>query len=151
MAQHATDVSGRERSAALPRHLSAGDPQEEAALQRTPFVFRDRGYGLCACHDTERQTRRKCFLGLTDEFVQQLGHPLRVICPCIDLQRVLAQHRRPEDRPIDRPLADLPPVGEPEETGATFAENARLKAIAFAKASGLLALAYILRPIRPAR
>ena len=25
-------------------------------------------------------------------------------------------------------LADLPPVEEPEETGATFAENARLKA-----------------------
>jgi XTP/dITP diphosphohydrolase len=40
--------------------------------------------------------------------------------------------------PIDwRTLADLPPVPEPEETGATFAENARLKAIAYASATGL--------------
>lgn len=33
-------------------------------------------------------------------------------------------------------LADLPPVVEPEETGATFAENARLKARYYAEASG---------------
>jgi XTP/dITP diphosphohydrolase len=34
-------------------------------------------------------------------------------------------------------LADLPPMPEPEETGATFAENARIKALAYAAASGL--------------
>lgn len=36
-----------------------------------------------------------------------------------------------------RTLADLPPVAEPEETGATFAENAALKARAYAAATGL--------------
>src|SRR5262245_33431366 len=34
-------------------------------------------------------------------------------------------------------LADLPPLPAPEETGATFAENARLKALAYAAATGL--------------
>jgi XTP/dITP diphosphohydrolase len=34
-------------------------------------------------------------------------------------------------------LADVPPVVEPEETGRTFAENARLKARYYAQASGL--------------
>lgn len=33
-------------------------------------------------------------------------------------------------------LADLPPVPEPEETGATFWENARIKALAYAEATG---------------
>ena len=37
-------------------------------------------------------------------------------------------------------LADVPPVAEPEETGATFEENAALKACAAAERSGLLAL-----------
>ena len=32
-------------------------------------------------------------------------------------------------------LADLPPVEEPDETGLTFAENARLKALHYAKAA----------------
>ena len=32
-------------------------------------------------------------------------------------------------------LADLPPTEEPDETGATFAENARLKALHYAKAA----------------
>jgi len=32
-------------------------------------------------------------------------------------------------------LADLPPIVEPEETGATFAENARLKALYYAQAA----------------
>jgi XTP/dITP diphosphohydrolase len=34
-------------------------------------------------------------------------------------------------------LDDVPATPEPEETGATFAENARIKAIAYAAASGL--------------
>ena len=34
-------------------------------------------------------------------------------------------------------LTDLPPIVEPEETGRTFAENARLKAIYYARSSGL--------------
>ena len=34
-------------------------------------------------------------------------------------------------------LADLAPIPEPEETAATFWENARLKAVAYARASGL--------------
>jgi XTP/dITP diphosphohydrolase len=38
-------------------------------------------------------------------------------------------------------LADLPPVPEPEETGATFWENARLKALAYANATGHIAVA----------
>ena len=32
-------------------------------------------------------------------------------------------------------LADLPPIVEPDETGATFAENARLKALHYAQAA----------------
>jgi XTP/dITP diphosphohydrolase len=38
-------------------------------------------------------------------------------------------------------LADVDPVPEPEETGATFWENARIKALAYAGASGLLTVA----------
>jgi XTP/dITP diphosphohydrolase len=38
-------------------------------------------------------------------------------------------------------LADLPPVDEPEETGATFWENARIKALAYARATGEVAIA----------
>lgn len=38
-------------------------------------------------------------------------------------------------------LADLAPVPEPEETGATFWENARLKALAYATATGLVTVA----------
>ncbi len=38
-------------------------------------------------------------------------------------------------------LEDLPPIGEPEETGATFEDNARLKARHYAAASGLLTVA----------
>jgi XTP/dITP diphosphohydrolase len=34
-------------------------------------------------------------------------------------------------------LADLPAIAEPDETGATFAENARLKARIYAETSGL--------------
>src|SRR5262245_44451659 len=38
-------------------------------------------------------------------------------------------------------LADLPPVDEPEETGDTFEENARLKARYYAERSGLWTVA----------
>jgi XTP/dITP diphosphohydrolase len=38
-------------------------------------------------------------------------------------------------------LADVPAVPEVEEDGATFAENARKKALGYARATGLLALA----------
>lgn len=38
-------------------------------------------------------------------------------------------------------LKDLPPIPEPEETGATFEENAELKARAYSEATGLPALA----------
>ncbi len=38
-------------------------------------------------------------------------------------------------------LADLPAMPEPAETGATFWENARQKAIAYSRASGLVAVA----------
>jgi XTP/dITP diphosphohydrolase len=38
-------------------------------------------------------------------------------------------------------LADLPAIAEPDETGATFAENARLKAEHYARASGLVTVA----------
>ncbi len=38
-------------------------------------------------------------------------------------------------------LADVPPVEQPEETGATFAENACLKATRYARATGCLAVA----------
>jgi XTP/dITP diphosphohydrolase len=34
-------------------------------------------------------------------------------------------------------LSELPPIVEPEETGLTFAENARLKALYYARATGL--------------
>ena len=39
------------------------------------------------------------------------------------------------------PLSDCPPVPEPEENGATFAENARLKALGYAAALGELVVA----------
>jgi len=38
-------------------------------------------------------------------------------------------------------LADFPGIEEPEETGATFEENARLKALYYAEATGLLTAA----------
>jgi len=38
-------------------------------------------------------------------------------------------------------LADLPPVREPEETGCTFADNALLKALYYARTSRLLTVA----------
>lgn len=38
-------------------------------------------------------------------------------------------------------LADFPGIAEPEETGATFWENARLKALAYAAATGETAIA----------
>src|SRR5207342_1017105 len=38
-------------------------------------------------------------------------------------------------------LDSLPPMDAPEETGTTFAENARLKARYYAKASGMTAIA----------
>jgi XTP/dITP diphosphohydrolase len=38
-------------------------------------------------------------------------------------------------------LADLPSVAEPEETGATFADNARAKALYYARATGRWCLA----------
>jgi XTP/dITP diphosphohydrolase len=38
-------------------------------------------------------------------------------------------------------LADVAPIPEPEETGHTFWENARLKALAYAKGSGLTVVA----------
>ncbi len=38
-------------------------------------------------------------------------------------------------------LADIEPIGEIEEDGATFTENARKKALGYAKASGLWTLA----------
>ena len=40
-----------------------------------------------------------------------------------------------------RTLNDFPGITEPEETGATFAENARLKALYYAQATGLPAVA----------
>ncbi len=40
-----------------------------------------------------------------------------------------------------RTLTDYPPVAAPEETGATFAENARQKALYYAAASGSLTVA----------
>ena len=38
-------------------------------------------------------------------------------------------------------LSDLPPIDEPEETGATFEENARLKAFYYASQTGLWTVA----------
>lgn len=38
-------------------------------------------------------------------------------------------------------LRDLPPIAEPEETGLFFWENARIKALAYAGASGMIAVA----------
>ena len=38
-------------------------------------------------------------------------------------------------------LTDVPPIAEPEETGATFAENSRLKALYYAAATGLPSVA----------
>ena len=46
------------------------------------------------------------------------------------------------DLPIDIvTLADIGPVAEPEETGATFWENARIKALTYAAATGEVAVA----------
>lgn len=46
------------------------------------------------------------------------------------------------DVPVELvPLDRLPPIPPPEETGATFADNARLKALYYADATGLPAVA----------
>ncbi|HJU42872.1 MAG TPA: RdgB/HAM1 family non-canonical purine NTP pyrophosphatase [Vicinamibacterales bacterium] len=46
------------------------------------------------------------------------------------------------DLPIELiTLADVDPIAEPEETGATFWENARIKALAYAAASNHIAVA----------
>jgi XTP/dITP diphosphohydrolase len=46
------------------------------------------------------------------------------------------------DLPIELlTLADFPPVPEPHESGATFWENARIKALAYTAATGVLAVA----------
>jgi XTP/dITP diphosphohydrolase len=39
------------------------------------------------------------------------------------------------------PLSSLPPIAEPEETGETFAENARLKALYYARTTGVASAA----------
>jgi XTP/dITP diphosphohydrolase len=47
-----------------------------------------------------------------------------------------------EGAPIDLiTLADIPSIAAPDETGRTFWENARQKALAYARASGLIAAA----------
>lgn len=46
-----------------------------------------------------------------------------------------------KDAPDLQTLTDLPPIAEPEETGATFAENAALKARYYAAHSGLRTVA----------
>lgn len=38
-------------------------------------------------------------------------------------------------------LADIAPIAEPDESGGTFWENARIKALAYAQGSGLIAIA----------
>jgi XTP/dITP diphosphohydrolase len=46
------------------------------------------------------------------------------------------------DAPVDLvTLADLPAIPEPDETGTTFADNARLKALHYAAATGLPSVA----------
>ena len=46
------------------------------------------------------------------------------------------------DLPIELiALSDLPPVAEPEEDGGTFWENARIKALAYSRATGEIAIA----------
>jgi XTP/dITP diphosphohydrolase len=53
-----------------------------------------------------------------------------------EIRRVLA------DAPVTvASLADFPPVTEPDETGQTFAENARIKALAYARHTGGLTAA----------
>ena len=55
-----------------------------------------------------------------------------------EMRRILADARVPTEL---LGLGDLPPYPEPRETGATFAENALLKARACAAATGLPAIA----------
>ena len=38
-------------------------------------------------------------------------------------------------------LADVPPLPEPEENGSTFWENARIKALAYARSTGMISVA----------
>jgi XTP/dITP diphosphohydrolase len=45
------------------------------------------------------------------------------------------------DNPRVLTLADFPAIPEPDEHGTTFSENARLKALAYANATGLMTLA----------
>jgi XTP/dITP diphosphohydrolase len=46
------------------------------------------------------------------------------------------------DMPIELvTLADVPPIAEPEESAASFWENARIKALAYARGSGLFSVA----------
>jgi XTP/dITP diphosphohydrolase len=55
-----------------------------------------------------------------------------------EIRRILADVTREHGGAVELVgLGDLPPIPEPEETGATFAENARLKAKYYAQATGL--------------
>jgi XTP/dITP diphosphohydrolase len=55
---------------------------------------------------------------------------------------ILDGTRDPSGAPIELvSLTDFPAIAEPEETGATFAENSRLKALYYAAATGLPSVA----------
>ena len=58
------------------------------------------------------------------------SNKIREILPILDGLPVLV-----------RTLADFPGIEVPEETGATFTENARLKAVHYASATGVLTVA----------
>lgn len=60
-----------------------------------------------------------------------------------EVRAVLASARAPhEEVPYEIvTLADVDPVPEPDESGATFWENARIKALAYSQATGLPAVA----------
>ena len=62
-----------------------------------------------------------------------LGVPLELVS-LVDLSRQSSVWR-------DGAKADIGPIVEPEETGTTFEENARVKAHCYAKQSGLLTVA----------
>ena len=83
------------------------------------MIADDRGPGSASVPRHPRRTRRTRLLiattnrdKLREIHTVMAGHPVEILT-----------------------LADLPPVEEPDETGTTFAENARLKALHYATAA----------------
>jgi len=81
-------------------------------------IANDRGPGSASVPSHPRRTRQRLLIATTNRDKLREIHSVLTGVP-VELLT----------------LADLPPVEEPDETGTTFAENARLKALHYADAA----------------